>query len=76
MNPKKNNMTLLACMYMAGLVQPKLIPSVPEKIKLIPAPIPMKKESLEAQAIKIQKARDKRRARQVKNISRNIPKGI
>lgn len=68
MNPpiKKNNMTLLACMYMAGLVQPKLIPSVSEKIKLIPTPIPMKKESLEAQAIKIQKAEEKRRVRAAK----------
>lgn len=71
MNPpiKKNNMTLLACMYMAGLVRPTLIPSregKSEYIKLQAAPIPMKKESLEAQAIKIQKAEEKRRVRAAK----------
>lgn len=65
---RKNNMTLLACMYMAGLVRPTLIPSTPERVKLEPTPVPMNKLSLETQAIKIKKAEDKRHARQVKRI--------
>lgn len=74
---RKNNMTLLACMYMAGLVQPKLIRglehsdtgiNVPDHTELQSTPVPMSKLSLEAQADKIRKAEDKRLRKQAKRL--------
>lgn len=71
--PRKNNMTLLACMYLAELVRPTLIPSREGKSEmksvLHPTPVPMNKASLEEQAIKIRKAEDKRHARQIKRLA-------